>query len=346
MGCMQNMHAMHIGNLHLTQVRLLAELLRLRNVSAVADRLELSQPAVSDVLSKLRHELGDPLFVRTGSGLEPTPFGQRLGTAAREAVDVLLAGIASRRSFDPLSSKRQFRFYMSDVGQTVFLPRLMAHLKKHAPIASVKCVPIPINDPGAHLASGEVDLAVGILSNLVTGFHQRFLFNEQYVCVVRTGHPHFRSGMSIEAFRSTQLAIADGTGMAHAGVEQLLREHQLQREDTLRVPTFHVLPSIIAGSDMIAIVPRRLGAAVSQLMQVDIHSMPVAAPAIPIKMYWHDRYHHDPPLLWLRRVFIELFASRGPSKSPSPGRQRRGVSGHETVLAAWSGREAQNFGTQ
>ena len=320
---MQNMHAMHIGNLHLTQVRLLAELLRLRNVSAVADRLELSQPAVSHALSKLRHELGDPLFVRTGSGLEPTPFGQRLGTAAREAVDVLLAGIASRRSFDPLSSKRQFRFYMSDVGQTVFLPRLMAHLKKHAPIASVKCVPIPINDPGAHLASGEVDLAVGIFSNLVTGFHQRFLFNEQYVCVVRTGHPHFRSGMSIEAFRSTQLAIADGTGMAHAGVERLLQDHQLQREDTLRLPTFHVLPSIIAGSDMIAIVPRRLGAAVAQHMQVDVHPMPVATPAFPIKMYWHDRYHHDPPLLWLRRVFIELFASRGPSKSPSPGRQRR-----------------------
>jgi DNA-binding transcriptional LysR family regulator len=324
MRCMQNMHAMHIGNLHFTQVRLLAELLRLRNVSAVADRLELSQPAVSHALAKLRHELGDPLFVRTGSGLEPTPFGQRLGAAAREAVDALLAGIASRRSFDPLSSKRQFRFYMSDVGQTVFLPRLAAHLKKYAPAVSIKCVPIPFADPGAGLRSGEVDLAVGIFNNLVTGFHQRFLFNEQYVCVVRTGHPDFRFGMSIEAFRSTQLAIADATGMAHAAVELLLRDHQLQREDTVRVPTFHVLPSIIAGSDMIAIVPRRLGAAVSQHMKVDVLPLPVAAPAFPIRMYWHDRYHHDPPIVWLRRVFVELFASRVPSKPPSPpGRHRR-----------------------
>src|SRR5262249_2933144 len=148
MACMQNMHVMHIGTLHLTQVRLLAELLRLRNVSAVADRLELSQSAVSHALASLRQELGDTLLVRTGSGLEHTPFGQRLGTAAREAVDALVAGIASRRSFDPISSKRQFRFYMSDVGQTVFLPRLTAHLKKYAPQASGKWRPLPKNAPG------------------------------------------------------------------------------------------------------------------------------------------------------------------------------------------------------
>src|SRR5262249_56354408 len=145
-----------VGSVEVRRVGLRGGRVPRRTVAPAAARLELSQPAVSHALAKLLHELGDPLFVRTGSGLEPTPFGQRLGTAAREAIDALLAGIASRRSFDPLSSKRQFRFYMSDVGQTVFLPRLTAHLKKHAPLANVKCVPIPITDPGARLSAGEV----------------------------------------------------------------------------------------------------------------------------------------------------------------------------------------------
>ena len=308
---MHSMHAMHIEDLHLTQIRLLAELLRLGSVSAASEEIGLSQPAASHALARLRRQFDDPLFTRTSRGFEPTPFGERLATAAREAVDVLTAGIASNRSFDPRTTDRRFCLYLSDVGQTVFLPKLITFLKREAPGATVKSFPIPLQDPGSALSAGGVDLAVGYFNNLTTGFRQRFLFNEKYVCIVRATHPKFRRGMTIEAFRSTQHAIADATGMAHSAIEQFLHENRLHRPDTLRVPTFHVLPSIVANSDLVAIIPSRLGAAVGQHMRVKVLPMPVAAPPWAIRMYWHERYHRDPPSVWLRRVFVDLFATDG-----------------------------------
>jgi DNA-binding transcriptional LysR family regulator len=313
---------MHIEDLHLTQIRLLAELLRLGSVSAASEKIGLSQPAASHALARLRKQFEDPLFTRTARGFEPTPFGERLATAAREAVDVLIAGIASNRSFDPMMTTRQFCLYLSDVGQTVFLPRLVTFLKEAAPGATVKSFPIPIQDPGSALSAGAVDLAIGFFTNLTTGFRQRFLFHETYVCVVRANHPKFRTGMTIEAFKATQHAIADATGMAHSAVEQFLHEHQLRRSDTVRVPTFHVLPSIVANSDLLAIIPSRLGEAVGSHMSVKVLPMPVPAPPWAIRMYWHERYHHDPPSVWLRKTFVELFSHDG-AKRPSRSTRRR-----------------------
>jgi DNA-binding transcriptional LysR family regulator len=155
------MHAMHIGDLNVTQIRLIAELLRLRSVSAASDSIGLSQPAASHALAKLRTQFGDPLFTRTAKGFQPTPYGERLGNAAQEAVAALVAGIASGRQFDPSTTTRCFNLYASDVGQMVFLPKLLSYLKKAAPGATARVWPIPLEKPGLPLSSGDVDAAVG-----------------------------------------------------------------------------------------------------------------------------------------------------------------------------------------
>src|SRR5215470_3129054 len=107
-GRIYNMQTLHTGDLSFTQMRLIAELLRLRSVSAASDSLGLSQPAASHALAKLRRQFGDPLFTRTTKGFQPTPYGERLGTAAREAVATLVAGIAGGRQFDPAKTTRCF----------------------------------------------------------------------------------------------------------------------------------------------------------------------------------------------------------------------------------------------
>lgn len=300
---------MHIADLNVTQIRLIAELLRLRSVSAAAECIGLSQPAASHALAKLRRQFGDPLFTRTMRGFEPTPYGERLGMAAREAIDALVAGIASNRQFDPRTTTRRFNFYMSDVGQTVFMPPLLAFLQKAAPGAMMRSAPIPLEDPGAALSRGEVDLAVGYFTNLTAGFHQRLLFNEKYVCVVRANHPQFRSGMTVEAFKSVRHAIADATGMAHGQIDKVLIKHSARRRDILCVPAFHVLPTIVANSDLLAIVPSRLAAAVSPDLPIKVLPTPIPIAPWGIRMYWHERYHHDPPLRWLRQVFVDLFCA-------------------------------------
>src|SRR5262249_18642757 len=230
------MNTMHIDGLDLTQIRLLAELSRSRSVSRAAQRIGVSQSAASHALAKLRKTLGDPLFTRTQDGFEPTPFGARVGSASCEALDTLLAGLASNDQFDPLTTTRVFSFFMNDVGQTVFLPPLLKFLKQKAPGASARVMPVPLDNRGAALSSGSFHFAAGFFDNLPAGCFQRRLFQDRYVCIVRSRHPKFRTGMTLEAFKTAEHAVADATGMAHAVIDRFLARHRVKRNVALRVP--------------------------------------------------------------------------------------------------------------
>jgi DNA-binding transcriptional LysR family regulator len=305
------MHPMHIGDLTLTQIRLVAELLRLRSVSAASDSIGLSQPAASHALAKLRRHFDDPLFTRTPKGFQPTPYGERLGLAAQEAMATLVAGISSGRHFDPSTTTKCFNLYASDVGQMVFLPKLLDYLKKAAPSATARVWPIPMEKPGLPLSSGDVDVAVGYFNNLTTGFRQAFLFRDRYVCIMRAKHPGFAKGMSIEAFQNAEHAIAHSTGMAHADLDHVLARYGVRRNITLIVPGFHVLPMVIPNSDLVAIVPGMLAEAYESHVPIKVLPMPVPIAPFDLRIYWHERYHHDAPIRWLRKVFVDLFRTSG-----------------------------------
>lgn len=314
---------MHIdlAELDITQIRLVAELLRLRSVSAASASIGLSQSAASHALTRLRRQLGDPLFTRTGAGVEPTPYGERVGAAARESLAVLRAGLASNRPFDPATTTRRFNIYTSDIGQMVFLPRLTAFLHDRAPGATIRVLPIPLDNPGAGLSSGEADVAIGIFDNLTSGFMQSFVCPEHYVCIARKSHPQFHQGISLDTFLDARHAIADSTGMAHAIIDQVLARHRIRRKDAVRVPAFHVLPMVIANSDLLAVVPNRLAQAFAQSVPIQILPVPLSIPAVDINIYWHERYHHDPPNQWFRTSFLTLFRD---SRSSTPAQNTRG----------------------
>jgi DNA-binding transcriptional LysR family regulator len=304
---MYNMHSMHIDDLDFGQIRLIAELAALRKLSAAAARLNLSQSAASHALARLRRRSGDPLFVRGSAGFHPTPYGERLSAAACKALDILRDGLASNLPFDARSTTRRFDVYLSDVGQMVMLPKLLAFLAREAPQASLRACPVPLEYPGAQLASGEVDLAVGFFSNLTAGFRQSLLFRERYVCVVRTDHPNFRSGMTAEGFAKSPRALADASGMAHDVVEAELRKEGLMAAPRLTVPQFMVLPLVIANSDLLVIMPSRLAKAFAQLVSIKILRPPVVLKPYDIKIYWHERFHQDPASRWLRQALVQLF---------------------------------------
>jgi DNA-binding transcriptional LysR family regulator len=208
------MKVMHMRRLDFAQIELLAALAELKNLSAAAARIGLSQSAASHALAKLRKHIGDPLFVRTPHGVLPTPHGERAGVAARRALDALRPGLEPALAFEPRKLNRAINLYLSDVGQMVFLPALLQLFAKEAPEARLRVKSVPLERPGAQLASGEVDLAVGFFSNLTSGFHRRLLFRERYMCAVRADHPGFRAGMSLRAFTAASHAFADSSGMA------------------------------------------------------------------------------------------------------------------------------------
>ncbi len=297
----------HDLDLDLTQIVLLASLGELNSLSASANRIGVSQSAASHALARLRRQLGDPLFVRTPTGLRATPYGESLSRASQAALETLRIGLESNRPFDPRTSTRTFNVYMSDVGQMVFLPRLLAHLGREAPGVSVQVRPIPLENQGAALQSGEVDLALGYFTTLSGGFRQRLLFRERYVCVSRRDHPQFRRGMTREAFRAVPHAATTSSGMGHALLERALQRADLEPPRRLAVPQFMVLPLVIANSDLLVVMPSRLAEEFAKLVPIQLMPLPVKIPTYDIRVFWHERYHHDRANRWLRELFATLF---------------------------------------
>jgi DNA-binding transcriptional LysR family regulator len=303
------MLAMNIEKLPLGTLRLVAALGRHGSLSAAARQVGLSQPAASHALARLRRALGDPLFVRTSHGMHPTPYGERLGRAIEQALVALRSGVEPHALFDPMTSRRVFSLYLSDVGQMVFLPRLLEYLKREAPGIALRVRPVPVQAPHALLESGEVDIAVGYFTTFAAGFFQRRLFRERYVCVARADHPAFARGMSLDAFSSVPHAWADASGMAHELLEQLFRRQKVRREVKLVVPQFMVLPLVIAATDLLVVMPGRLAEQFARLVPLKVMEPPVRVPSYDIRMYWHERFHRDAANRWLRQTFAALFGT-------------------------------------
>jgi DNA-binding transcriptional LysR family regulator len=176
------------------------EIYRSQSMSRAAERLGLSQPTVSIWLSKLRRQLADPLFVRTSSGVRPTPRADALIGEVREAL-ALLRGIAGKApGFDATRSRRVFRVAMTDASHITLLPPLLARLRADAPGVGLEIVPISAAT-GRALESGEADLAIGYIPGLEAGFHEQVLYAQDFVCLVGATHPRIGATMTPRAYR-------------------------------------------------------------------------------------------------------------------------------------------------
>src|SRR5258706_15219665 len=172
---------MNVRDVDLNLLRVFDAVLRERGVTTAAVGLGLTQPAVSNALSRLRGVCGDPLFVRTASGMDATPFARELAEPVRQALALLDSALAHGPGFDPASATRAFRFYMSDLGQIEFLPPLLERVQRDAPGVRLEAAGLDVEDIGAALAAGALHLAGGFLAGLPGPGPRRALFR----------HPHF-----------------------------------------------------------------------------------------------------------------------------------------------------------
>jgi DNA-binding transcriptional LysR family regulator len=298
----------NVGDLDLNLLRTFDAVLRDGSVTAAGERLGLSQPAMSNALSRLRRLLDDPLFVRTPRGMRPTPFAQRLAAPVRQALDLIQATLAQQAAFDPRTSQRSFRLQLSDVGEIVFLPPLLERLERDAPGVRIETGQLPQDEVSDALGAGEVDLAVGFLPGLSGGVVQKRLFRDRYVCLVRADHPTIGSRLTLAQFLSATHVLVSARGSAHEIVEQTLRNRGLVRRIALRVPHFTVVPMILARTDHMVIVPEGLVRSISHFGRFKSLKPPVDIPALDVKVHWHERFDQDPGITWLRGVLIDLYA--------------------------------------
>lgn len=290
-------------------LRFLDVLYSTRRLSHTAELLGQSAPTMSIWLGALRELTGDPLFVRTPAGMQPTPRVETMMPLVRSALAAMYALTREPDAFDPRAASRRFRVCLSDGAILTLLPRILALLRRKAPQVRLEAVKLDGN-ASSLLASGEADLSLGYIPTLETGFYQQALFDQSWVCLVSPEHPIIRSRFGVDLYAEAEhVDIPHGTG--HAMLTAAMARHQVQRKVCVEIPVYLGLPAMISGSDLIATVPSLTGYTLAQMSGLDVHPCPVPIPPFTVMQYWHERFHLDPGNRWLRQLVHEVCADPG-----------------------------------
>jgi len=299
---------MNLRDIDLNLLVIFNQLLIDRRVSTTADKLGLSQPAISNSLKRLRTLLKDELFVRTARGMEPTPYALHLIEPIGYALSTLQNALNQRDSFDPAISERTFTLGVTDIGEIYFMPTLMAMLSSEAPNIKISTLRHNTGHLSDDMAAGNVDIAIGLLPSLTTGFFQRRLFKQRYVCLFRQGHPTARNPISLAQYKSLPHVGVTSTNTGHGEVDEWMIRKGILRDIHLHVPHFVAVGHILQSSDLIATVPERFAQKCSGPFQLETSPLPFKLPEIAINLFWHAKYNREPANMWLRQRVIELFS--------------------------------------
>jgi DNA-binding transcriptional LysR family regulator len=203
---------------------------------------------------------------------------------------------------------------MTDVGETVLLPKLMRHLHEHSPVIRLETAQLPAGELAVRLETGDIDLAVGYVPQLRDKVRRTRLFEEHYVCMTRPDHPlGRRAPLTLKEFLAARHVLISSMGSGHQVLERTLAEHGVEENVALRVPHFVVVPLIVAGTDLIVSLPSRVAEASARLVKVKVHPLPIPIPSFDVSLYWHARVENDAANRWLRGAMLELFGDRPPA---------------------------------
>jgi DNA-binding transcriptional LysR family regulator len=313
---------MNFRQLDLNLLRVLDAIYRTGSVTEAGRRLALSQPAVSHGLRHLREALDDALFVRTPAGLRPTRRAQHVAPAVAAHLRALEAALAPDARFDPASGRAHWRLSMSDLGEILFLPPLATALRREAPHTGVANAGVPAPQVGAALASGEVDLAIGILGTSQAGIAGERLFHERFVAITasdwRPSSGRVRDTLSARQLAAAWLAVASPTATYHESVQHMLDRHGLGDRIAVHARHYAALPDLVTATDLLAIVPQMYARALGGRWRVRVWELPGHRPDYDVSMLWHASATGDPAHAWLRALVRRLFARAGSAPLASP----------------------------
>jgi DNA-binding transcriptional LysR family regulator len=299
---------MDITKLDLNLLVVFHHLLIHKRVSAIAPLLGMSQPAVSSALGRLRVHLGDELFLRTQGGMTPTPYALQLAEPVAMALEGLQQALNVRAAFDPLTSTRSFTLAMTDVGEMYFLPVLVDALSKAAPGVTVQVLSVTQASLKDDMATGRIDLAMGLLPQLQAGFFQQALFRQRYICLMRRAHPlAAKHQLTLASFTQAEHVRIVAAGTGHGRVDVALEKQKLRRQIRLTVPHYVALGDVLSHSDLIATVPERFADRTLEPFGLVKRDLPIPLADSAIHQFWHSRLHRDPGHQWLRQLTWGLF---------------------------------------
>ena len=299
-------------DLHL--IRVLHTVLTDRSVSRAAIRLGMYQPAVSAALKRLRELAGDPLLVRSGSGMVPTDAGLRMIEPAASILRAAEMLFSDARGFDPQTAGTTFRIAANDSLDPLFLPMVVTQVKRLAPLARIEIHPLSSDgDYHAHLAHGELDLVIGNWLKPPEDLHISRLFGDEVVSMVSAEHPAVRRGWTLDSWLEAEHLAPTPTHPGARGIiDQMLDTLGRQRNITARCAHFGLMPDMVASSLLVLTTGRQFCERFAERLPLQILDCPATLPRLLYYQLWHERTHSSSAAQWLREQVKGVAASLRP----------------------------------
>lgn len=319
---------MNINKIDLNLLIYLDVLLREQSVTRAADQLNITQPAMSNGLKRLRHLLNDPLLVRTSEGMVPTERALALQPVIRNVLLTLEETLQPTVEFEPRESQRVFRIMTSDYAASTLIPPLLAKLRYLAPSATLDIM-TPSDVTFHDVENGRVDMAINRFEELPQSFHQTTVWRDDFACLVSSRNP-IRHDFTLENYLRgrhvwvSKTGFGVGVGMNPEDVQKLgwvdeaLARIGKQRNICVFTRNYHVALHLAREQDLIATLPTRAASLYADDPSIAILPPPFAIPPIDLQMIWSPLLNKDASHIWLRRLISETAANLDPGSQPPP----------------------------
>ncbi|WP_233838437.1 LysR family transcriptional regulator [Paraburkholderia sp. ZP32-5] len=287
-------------------------LFRHRGVVSAADELSLSASACSHALGRLRAALGDELFVRHGSGMQPTARAEQLAPGVREALQALTATLGDIGPFVPSTSTREFVIAATDFTAFAVLPQLISVLQLEAPHIRVRVVYSTRSESLDDLTSGQVHFALGFAGEdgmQQTSVESLDCFVDDYVVVVRNRHPRIRKKLSLKQYLAEKHVVVIPWNTEGSVIDAELLRAGFTRDVAVKLPSVMAAPFIVAKSELLLTLPRRVAVQLADAIPLAIHPTPFAVPRYVLKILFHRRHSASPALCWMREKMMDVLGA-------------------------------------
>lgn len=301
----------HFSNFDLNLLLVLDALLKERNVTRAAELLHLTQPAVSSALGRIRDHFGDPILMRTPTGMQPTPRALEIEPHLKNALSLIETKVFQHEGFNPQTTTLKMNIAITDYAELVIIPRLVERLYHEAPDLRIEFSFLVNFVPVQELASGSIDMALGFFIEKPVDLYVQTLFEDPFVTVHRRGHPDFKGkDLTLKQFTEAKHILVSPWGGMEGIAEETLAKMKLSRSVNIAVPHFMIAPLLASQSDYIVTLPEKIVKPFAKTLDLHLQKPPIEMRTSPATLIWHGRTHKSDSHKWLRNLILEVASER------------------------------------
>lgn len=295
---------MHISRFDLNLLKTLDAIFTEGSITRAAKTLHITQPALSHSLARLREQVGDPLFVRQGREVVPTPLARRMIVPVRRALRALEITLNELERFDPAGTPRHFNIGVRDVMEAVLLPPLMKHIDEHAPLVDVTAARVPRSELESELAAGSLDLALDVMLPMSDSIRRTRVSGDRLMVIARNGHPEVGKGMSMDTYMRQDHVLVSSRRSGLSIEDAALNAQGLQRQVRLRCQHYFAACRVVSETDLILTMPEQYARLANQHFDNMVLPFPLEKPELDVYLYWHANAENEPANKWLRELLL------------------------------------------